>query len=818
MLAAFSPKPRGLSDLVSYAALVDEGVCLLKDGGFLTAWTYTGPDLESASHEELAVLSSQVNAALARLGNGWMLHVDAIRRPSVGYPEGGAFPDQTTRLIDEERRERYTAEGTHFESAYYLSLTYRPPAEIETRVSALFLEGDGQRHQGWGQILDIFRNAATDAEDALSARLTLTRLDSPALLTYLHTCITGLRHPVRVPAIPMYLDAVVATQDLVGGFRPRIGDRHLRVIAIMGFPMDSVPEILGFLSRLPVEYRWSTRFIFLDPASAERALRVYRRNWFQKRHGLLGLLKESFNFGSVTFTNKDALAMAQDADDAVGEASANMVRFGYLTCNVLLFDPDLERIDGTAREVVKHLQHHGFGARVEEVNALEAYLGSLPGHGYQNVRKPLLHTLNLADLLPLTSIWPGLERHPCPLYPPGSPSLCYTATAGATPFRLNLHVSDVGHTLILGPTGSGKSTLVGLLIAQFFRYPDAQVFLFDKDYSAYVLAHACGAEYYDIAGDAERGLAFTPLAAIDRDHERRWAQEWIEVLLDLQGITPTPAQRAALWRALELLAESPSRTMTDFVHTLQDQGLRDALAHYTLTGPVGHLLDAQSENLGRSRLQVFEMSHLMALGQKHLVPTLLYLFHRVEERLEAGAPALLVVEEAWVTALHSLFGAAVESWLRTLRKKNAAVVFVSQSVADVVNSPRRDVILESCPTKVLLPNPEAESDHVRRLYEGIGLNRRQTQILATALPKRHYYVMSPLGRRLVSLGLGPVALSFVGIAGREAIVQANDQMAAHGRLWPAAWLRARGLEPAAEAWTRYFEEAAGTSMREVATP
>ena len=805
MLTVLTPKPRGFADLANYAALVDEGVCLLKDGGFLAAWTYTGPDLESASHEELAVLSSQVNSALVRLGNGWMLHVDAIRRPSVGYPEGGAFPDPTTRLIDDERRERYTAEGTHFESAYYLSLTYRPPAEIENRVSALFLEGDGVGRQGWNQILEIFEKTVTDIEDALSSRLTLARLDSAALLTYLHTCITGLRHEVRVPAIPMYLDAVLATQDLVGGFRPKIGDRHLRVIAVMGFPMDSVPEILGFLNRLPVEYRWSTRFIFLDPANAERALRVYRRNWFQKRHGLLGLLKESFNFGTVTFANKDAVAMAQDADDAVGEASANVVRFGYLTCNVLLLDPDRERLDATAREVVKQLQHHGFGARVEEVNALDGYLGSLPGHGYQNIRKPLLHTLNLSDLLPLTSMWPGLEQHPCPYYPPGSSSLCYAATAGATPFRLNLHVSDVGHTLILGPTGSGKSTLVGLLIAQFFRYPDAQVFLFDKDYSAYVLAHACGAEYYDIAGDDERGLAFTPLAAIDRSHERRWAQEWIEVLLDLQGVTPTPAQRAALWRALELLSESPSRTMTDFVHTLQDQELREALAHYTLSGPLGHLLDAQSEDLGQGRLQVFEMSHLMALGQKHLVPILLYLFHRVEQRLEEGTPSLLIVEEAWVTALHSLFGATVESWLRTLRKKNAAVVFVSQSVADVVNSPRHDIILESCPTKILLPNPEAESDHVRRLYTGIGLNRRQIQILATALPKRQYYVLSPLGRRLISLGLGPVALSFVGMAGREAIVQVKEQMTAHGRQWPAIWLSARGLDAAARAWIRHEE-------------
>src|SRR3989442_1139093 len=128
----------------------------------------------------------------------------------------------------------YPAEGTPCERAYSLSLTYRPPAEIENRVSALFLEGDGEGRQGWNQILEIFVKTVTDIEDAFSSRLTLARLDSAALLTYLHTCITGLRHEMRVPAIPMYLDAVLATQDLVGGFRPRIGDCHLRVIAVIG--------------------------------------------------------------------------------------------------------------------------------------------------------------------------------------------------------------------------------------------------------------------------------------------------------------------------------------------------------------------------------------------------------------------------------------------------------------------------------------------------------------------------------------------------------------------------------------------------------
>src|SRR5947209_7377572 len=158
----------------------------------------------------------------------------------------------------------------------------------------------------------------------------------------------------------------------------------------------------------------------------------------------------------------------------------------------------------------------------------------------------------------------------------------------------------------------------------------------------------------------------------------------------------------------------------------------------------------------------------MNLGEKTLVPVLLYLFHRVEQRLQEGRPCLLIVEEAWVTALNSVFGQKVEEWLRTLRKKNAVVVFVSQSLGDVVGAARRDIILESCPTKIFLPNPEAEGEQVRRLYQGIGLNRRQIELLAVALPKRQYYYTSPLGRRLLSLGLGPVALSFVGMAGRQA--------------------------------------------------
>lgn len=803
MLKEFRSRPRGIADLLNYGLLVDEGIVLLKDGAFLAGWHYAGHDLDSASHEELASQSARVNAALASLGNGWMLNVDVHRRAASDYPEArGHFPDPATLLIEEERRREYEEKGRHFESVYALTLTYKPPAEAERRLSALFFEGDEEKKRpGWEHVLEFFGRNLAQIEDSLSSVLSLERMDSTALLTHLHTCVTGLHHPVRSPATPTYLDFVLGSQDFHGGFAPRIGELHIRPVAVTGFPLESFPEILGFLNRLPTDYRWSNRFIFLDPQTAERQLRSYRRNWFQKRLSLTGLVKESFNMGTQTFANQDAVTMAKDADTAVAEASSNAVRFGYYTCVILVMNEDPTRADVSARELAKQLQHHGFPARIEETNAVEAYLGSLPGHGWPNVRRPLVHTLNLADFLPMTAVWPGLETNPCPYYPPKSPALVYAATSGATPFRLNLHVSDVGHTLVFGPTGSGKSTLLGLLMAQFFRYPDAQVFAFDKGLSSFILAKASGGDHYEFFADSGEELAFQPLSGVDRASERVWAEGWLETLLTLQGVALGPTQRKALHRALALLAEAPAdaRTLTDFTHTLQDQALRDGLFHYTLAGWLGGLLDAATDSLGTSRFQVFEMESLMNMGEKNLVPVLLYLFHRIDQRLD-GRPTLLVIDEAWVMLAHSLFGEKIEEWLRTLRKKNAAVVFASQSISEVVRSSKRDVVIESCATKIFLPNPEAETEHSRALYTSLGLSDRQIEILAHAIPKRQYYYVSPLGRRLVDLPLGPVALAFTGATGRDDIQRARQMLAAHGVEWAARWLEDRGLAGAASRW------------------
>lgn len=791
---------QGVPDLLNYCLLVKEGILLMKDGAFSMGWSYHGPDLNSASSSELESLSSQINNTLCQLGDGWMLHSDLIRKPSNAYParEFSSFPDPTSCLIDEERRQQYLAEGAHFESSYTLVITYKPPMDVESRFKKIFIQDENKSGMGWEKVLQLFENKIEQIESSLSKMLVLKRLTSNKLLTHLHTCLTGLYHPLRTPKIPVYLDTLLGSQNLVGGIYPKIGNYYIRVIGVTGLPLETEPGILSVLEQLPLAFRWSNRFILLDPNTAVLALKLYRRNWFQKRHGLMGIVKEVFNAqDGGGFQNRDALEMTNDADEAIAEAESSLVRYGYYTSIIVLMGEQTNVVDESAKHLIKQIELQGFQARIETINAMEAFLGSLPGHGYQNIRKPLIHSLNLADLLPLTSIWAGLEKNPCSYYPPNSPPLLYAATAGSTPFRLNLHVDDVGHTLIIGPTGSGKSVLIGILAAQHFRYPKAQVFLFDKGYSAYALCKAMQGTHYAI-GNENNSVAFCPLAEIDKPKELDFACAWIESILECQSINVTHIHRKEIRASLIRLSAQKSRTLTDYQGTVQNEEIKNALEFYTLSGAMGSVLDSDHDSFTESRFHVFEMSHLMDRGEACTRPTMLYLFNKIEKSL-TGSPTLLLIEEGH-TFLKGQFGDRLEMWLRELRKKNTAVVFLTQSLAEIAASERKNILLNSCQTKIFLPDQTADNEMNAELYRAVGLTDHQIEIIKRASRKSDYYYTSSLGMRLIDFGLGKVALSFVGVGSGVDRQKINELEKQFGNQWVHHWLRSRDLHDWADYW------------------
>lgn len=812
LLKDFRSKAYGLPDLLPWAGLIDNGVVIAKSGGFLAGWEYRGPDLDSSTKHELGSMAARINAGLM-LGDGWSLHVDTLRATSPGYAPEGAFPDRTTRLLDDVRRLSHEGQSSGFVSRYVITVCWHPDPDSAGKASAMFTEGQTETGLA-ARNLKRFVDALDDIEGRLASVVKIRRLVDTVdeidgsveseLLAHLESCVTlTRREKFRMGEVPMYLDAVLGQRDLVTGFEPSIDGRTMIAISITGFPGRSFPGILDFLSHLPVEFRWSNRFIYLDQRQADRVLSGYRSRWAQKRKSVMNLMRENAG-GQATHINHDADGMAADAVAAISENSAGIVRYGYYTSTILLSDMDPQRAREIGREVVKVIQNSGFSARIEDINAVEAYLGSMPGNTYANVRRPLINTLNLSHLLPFTAIWPGPEENPCPLYPQGSPPLLYAKTDGATPFRLCLHAGDLGHTAIIGPTGSGKSTLLATIVAQHFRYPKAQVYAFDKGYSMLPLVSAAGGQHYDIAGE-DPDLAFCPLSRVDEPSEQAWAAEWLESLCELQGLAITPAHRSEIFRAVVHLGQSTDapeqRTMTNMLVSLQDQHLRDALQPYTLRGMAGHLLDAEKDGLEQDRFQVFELEHLMNKGEKLVLPVLTYLFHRIEQRFQ-GQPTLLVLDEAWVMLGHPAFKAKIREWLKVLRKANVAVVFATQSLSDLTRSGIADVIFESCPSKILLPNAEAMTENLRPLYQSIGLNTRQIEIISMAAPKRQYYQIHPDGRRLFDLNLSGAELAFVGATGKEDLARIRE-IKAGGQSWPAQWLRERGEPEAAMLWESY---------------
>lgn len=814
-LKEFRTRTKSYADLINAAAMIDDGVLLNKDGSLTAAWYFQGEDLGSASPTELALQAERVNQILSRFGNGWAIHVDAVRMPSSDYPDS-KFPDRTTREIDRERKAAWEKEGAHYETVQALALTYTPPLTVEASFRESLVTRDDteakSKESRADRILRGFKQSISDFESFMAGTVKMQRMHTTEsgmddLLRYMHYCATTKNHPIRLPAVPMYLDTIVGSEDFIGGLEPKVGGKHLRCVTIGGFPSASFPAFLDQMAYLPFPMRFSTRFIFLDPQYAAGVIDKMRKKWKQQVRGFKDQMFRTAN-GPV---NLDALNLANDGEIALSEARSGSVRFGYYSATGIVAHENPVTADEYAREVSKILENLGFTARVETVNAVEAFLGSIPGHTVENVRRPMMHTLNLAHLMPLTTIWPGLSRNPCPFYPQPAPPLTFSATTGATPFRISLHVGDVGHTLVLGMTGGGKSTLLGLLMAQHFRYSKAQVFAFDKGYSALPLVSAAGGKHYDLASDDSK-LSFAPLVEIDSDDELLWAADWIESLLVLQSTKENPLagpdSRKAIYDALKRLRLSPkeNRSLTEFLSGLQmagEQGraVKNAIAQYTREGPGGQLLDSQEDGLSGevSPFQVFEMEHLLDKKETLVVPVLLYIFHRIEKSLK-GQPTLIILDEAWVALRNAVFAEKIREWLKVLRRANAAVIFATQSLTDIIDSPLKSVLLESCPTKILLANPEARNEIGARAYQQIGLTATQAGIVARMAPKREYYYLSPLGKRVFNLGLGPVALSFVGASGKEDIAKVRELIAEHGNMWPARWLESRGLHDAAKHW------------------
>ena len=796
-LTEYAKKPKLLADYLPWGFLVATGIVLNKDGSFLRLARYRGPDLESATEAELIAVTARINNVLKRFGSGWALFFEAKRTEASHYPLSN-FPDPVSLLVDEERRESFETEGEHFESGYVLSFCWLPPAETQSKAGAYLVErGDDERGVSEARGFewrDYFVAETDRALDLLSNILPEIRFLSDAeTLTHLHGCVSNKNHQVSDPVLPAYLDALLADTPFTGGMAPKLGDHYLRTISVLGMPGTTTPGLLDELNDLAIAYSWVTRWIALDRAEAQKLLTRKRRQWFAKRKSVSAILREVLFNQETALLDTDAATKAAETNEALEDLGSGDVAFGYVTTTITVSAADEQKADEALRQVERVVNARGFVTIRESFNAVEAWLGSLPGNPYANVRQPIIHTLNLAHIMPISSVWAGPHWNDHLDQPP----LLQAATRGSTPFRLNLHVGDVGHTMIVGPTGAGKSVLLAMLALQFRRYEQSQVFIFDKGRSARAAALMMGGTALDLSIGS--GLAFQPLSDIDDATTRAFARDWVLALIAHEGIATEPAIKEQVWTALTSLASAPKveRTLTGLSLLLQSNQLRQALQPYTLEGPWGNLLDGKEDRLAFADVMHFELEGLMET--KGLVlPVLTFLFHKLEARFD-GRPTLLILDEAWLFLDEPLFATRIREWLKTLRKKNVAVIFATQSLADIATSSIAPAIIESCPTRIYLPNDRAIETQIREIYERFGLNTRQVEIISRATPKQDYYAQSARGNRLFELDLGPLALAICSASTLQDHKLMDQLLKDHDEVgFVIAFLRAKGFE--AEAW------------------
>jgi type IV secretion system protein VirB4 len=714
------------------------------------------------------------------MDGSWAAHFESQRALSTEYP-GAMWNNIAGYLIDQRRMENFTGQKAHFVNRYFLSLTKKLPADIYAKAGRILYRSDTEETEGYyaaeliKKYIQDFR-AETDAIiSRLAGRIAIRAMNDDETATFLHSTASTNFHPIRAMKRPVFIDSFITDCDLENSTTMKLGEYYIPIIGIFNFPLETYPAMLEALNASEIEYRWTIRWISRSKKDSSKDIERYQKRFYGSRKSWGTAILETFADIESTREDPAAAAFEQDTNAAKVELATDQYSFGYFTANLMVWDENYAAALDKARYVSSLINSSGFEAKLDALNSFQAYLSMQPGNTYSNVRRPVLSSGNLSHIIPLSSVWAGTrfnqwtqEVFHCAV------PLLVCSTASRVAFFLNLNVGDVGHTFIFGPTGAGKSTLLCLLESQFLKYRGANVIILDKDKTARSITMAAGGVYEEPG----RGkVAFQPLRELERDTDLAWANEFIQVLLEMQHIQTNPVMNEAINSALRLMRdEKPlrQRTLSTFQQYVNYSdpitGLNDikiGVQPYTINGRYGSIFDAEDTKLTLSKWVMIEMGALMKLGAAAVTPALMFIFHFIErlytrDNGEAtGEPTMLVLDEAWVFLDNEYFSRTIEEWLVTLRKKNVFCVFATQEVAKAAKSRISSTIVSQCLSKIYLADQSASTDLVSRYYLEFGLEENELTAISHGIMRQDYFYKSPRGARMFELNLDSFQLALL---------------------------------------------------------
>ena len=765
--AAWSAKEARAGDRLPYLRLIDESTLLLRDGSVMTAIQVPGLLFETEDSEALNAHAATREVVLrSTLDARFVLYHHVIRR-RVSVDLEADFPDPISRHIDACWRDRLGS-GQLFVNDQFITLIRRPArgkAGLVERVGKKFRRQDGDRLEPDPKDLRSLRAASQGLVAALSAygATPLGEYTGPQgstnseMLELLSALYNGEMRPVRKPADDVDIGHMLPYRRVSFGLdaietRGSGAPEFAAMLGMKDYPEATSPGLLDSLLRLPFEMVVSESYA---PTERQTA-------------------RERMDLAIRRLKSADEEAAAERADmlaarDALGNGA---VGFGDHHLTVMVRERQLGQLDDAMAACAAALADTGAIAVREDTNLEPAFWGQFPGNEAYLVRRALISSANMASFGSLHGFALGQAQgnH-------WGEAVTLLETTSATPFFFNFHHGDLGNFSVIGPSGSGKTVVMNFLAAQAQKFSPRTI-LFDKDRGAELFVRGIGGRYDSIRSGEPTG--FNPLALPDTPGNRAFLRDWLGVLLKAEG--PEEEQTIAAAVDAAYANDASLRRLRHFRELLsgtrrpQPGDLADRLGAWIGAGEGSGgehawLFDNSEDRLDLgARVLGFDMTALLE-NPRLRTPTMMYLFHRIEERLD-GKPTMILIDEGWKALDDEVFAARIRDWLKTLRKRNALVGFATQSARDALESRISTALVEQTATMVFMPNSRARPEDY---CDGFGLTEHELALIRT-LPahSRCFLVRQPDASVVVRLDLSGAPEVLTLLSGRESSVRRLD--------------------------------------------
>ncbi|OBX19550.1 type VI secretion protein [Erythrobacter sp. QSSC1-22B] len=773
--AAWSAKEARAGDRLPYARLVDGNTLLLRDGSLMTALQVPGLLFETEDSEALNAHAATREIMLrSTLDARFVMYHHVVRR-RVEVDLDGTYPDDLSRHISERWKERLGS-GSLFINDQFVTLIRRPArgkAGLVERASKAWRRKGQTEVEADPKDMRSLKSAATGLMASLAAygAQPLGDYESPQgatnneLLELLSALYNGEMRPVRRPSDDADIGNMLPYRRVSFGLdaleqRGSGAPEFAAILGLKDYPEATSPGLLDPLLRLPFEMVVSESYA---PQERQTA-------------------RERMDLAIRRLKSADEEAAAERADmlsarDALGNGA---VGFGDHHLTVLVRERDLARLDDATAACAAALADTGAIAVREDTNLEPAFWGQFPGNEGYLVRRALISSANMASFGSFHGFALGKAEgnH-------WGEAVTLLQTTSATPFFFNFHHGDLGNFSVIGPSGSGKTVVMNFLAAQAQKFKPRTV-LFDKDRGAELFIRGIGGRYDRISAGEPTG--FNPMALADNATNRAFLRDWLGVLLKAEG----PEESATIATAVDAAYSNDGslRRLRHFKELLsgtrrpQPGDLADRLAAWIGEGENGWLFDNAEDRLDlTTRVVGFDMTALLE-NPKLRTPTMMYLFHRIEERLD-GDPTMILIDEGWKALDDEVFAARIRDWLKTLRKRNALVGFATQSARDALESRISTALVEQTATMIFMPNSRARPEDY---CDGFGLTQHELALIRT-LPahSRCFLIRQPDASVVVRLDLSGAPEVLTVLSGREGSVRRLDLLREAVGDNPADW-------------------------------